>query len=132
MVDKTQFEKMNSPEQLNNSIKSTHPITWIALISVIIVLFGFFVWATVAKISYKIKGIASISSKTVTLSIEEKDLSKLQVGQKVVISHIEGSITSINEDGYPEVTNFDLEDGSYDYYIIYKTVSPIHYFGGHF
>ena len=130
MKHKTTIDKLTSPEDLNNSIKSTHPMTWIALISVITVLFGFFVWAIVAKIPFKIMGKAQITSGEVTLTLEEKDLSLLQVGQKVVISHVEGKILSIKEDGYPEVSNFELEDGNYDYFIVYKEVRPINYFGG--
>ena len=66
MAKRTKNE-ISSPEELNSHLVSTKPFTWIALISVILVLAGFFIWACLAKITYKLTGAAHISSSQVTL-----------------------------------------------------------------
>ena len=128
MKDKKVVNKVTTPEDLNKSLKSTHPITWVVLTSVLLCLVAFFVWSILAEIEYKIKGTATLVGGEATLNIEEKNLSKLKVGQKVVISSKEGKIEEIKEDGYPIVSNFELNDGDYEYYIVIKTIKPIDYF----
>ena len=128
MKDKKAVNKVTTPEDLNKSLKSTHPITWVVLTSVLLCLVAFFVWSILAEIEYIIKGTATLVGGEATLNIEEKNLSKLKVGQKVVISSKEGKIEEINEDGYPIISNFELNDGDYEYYIVIKTIKPIDYF----
>ena len=128
MKDKKALTKVNSPEDLNKTLKSTHPITWVVLTSVLLSLVAFFVWSMMAEIEYKIKGTATLVAGEATLNIKEKDLSKLKVGQKVVISSKEGTIKEIKDDGYPVISNFELNDGNYEYYIVIKTIKPIEYF----
>ena len=128
MKTKKAISKISSPDELNKRIESTNPVTWIALFSVILCLAGFFAWAFLTKIEYKIKGMAFIDNGKVTLTLKEKDLKQLQVGQKVYISKIEGEILSIKEDVYPVVSNYSLDDGDYEYYIITNTIRPIDYF----
>ena len=128
MKDKKALTIVNSPEDLNKTLKSTHPITWVVLTSVLLSLVAFFVWSMMAEIEYKIKGTATLVAGEATLNIKEKDLSKLKVGQKVVISSKEGTIKEIKDDGYPVISNFELNDGNYEYYIVIKTIKPIEYF----
>ena len=45
------------------------------------------------------------------------------------ISKIEGEILSFNE-GEPVVSEFDLEDGEYDYYVVLKEIRPIDFLMG--
>ncbi len=121
-------QKITNPEDLNSYLESTKPITWIILISVLLCLAGLFVWSFLAKITYKISGTALIESGEVTLNIEQSKLSELKVGQKVYISSQEGEILNIQEDGYPIISTFTLDDGQYDYYIVTKEMRPVDYF----
>ena len=121
-------QKITNPEDLNNYLESTKPITWIILFSVIICLVGLFVWSFFAKITFKIYGTALIESGEVTLNIEESKLSELKVGQEVYISSQKGEILNIKEDGYPVISTFTLDDGQYDYYIVIKETKPVDYF----
>ena len=120
--------EISSPDELNSNLVSTKPVTWIVLASVILALAGFFVWSILAKITYKLTGIAHISSNQVTLVIDSNRKSELKVGQKVYISSLEGEILEIKDDGNPIVSTFTLADGDYDYLIILKEMRPIDYF----
>ena len=128
MIRKRKIDKISNPDELDRYLVSTKPITWIAIVSVILALSGFFVWSFLARITFKITGTAHISSGAVTLNIEEKKLPELKVGQKVYIASLEGEILSINEDGYPTISTFTLADGDYDYYIVTRVTRPIDYF----
>ena len=115
---------INSPDELSKTLSYSSPATWITLISVILLLAGFFVWSFVYKIKVKVSGTATITSGSVTLRVDEKDLGSLKEGQKVYISGIEGQIVSFN-DNQPVVSSFQLNDGDYSYYIVVKEMKPI-------
>ena len=115
---------INSPDELSKTLSYSSPATWITLISVILLLAGFFVWSFVYKIKVKVSGTATITSGSVTLRVDEKDLGSLKEGQKVYISGIEGQIVSFN-DNQPVVSSFQLNDGDYNYYIVVKEMKPI-------
>ena len=117
---------ITNPKELNKNLQYSSPLTWVALSGVILLIIGFFVWSIVYKIEYKIEGIANIVSGAATLNVNSSSLNKLKVDQKVYISGLEGEIMSFDEDKQPVVTNFDLEDGEYPYFIeIY--ISPVEF-----
>ena len=128
---KKKNKSISSPEELNSHLQHSSPTTWIVLGLVIATLIGFFAWSFIYKLKIKISGNAVINSGNVTLNVLEKDLDKLEVGQLVYISNKEGKIASINDDGQPVVSNFDLEDGdNYKYYVVIKEMRPIDFLIG--
>ena len=127
MAKKNEYE-IKSPEDLNKQLRSAKPFTWCVLVAVILTLTALFLWSFFTKITYKIEGIAHISSGEATLVIDKKRLPELEVGQKVYISNIEGQIMSIKDDRTPVITTFELEDGDYTYLLIIKIIRPIDYF----
>lgn len=119
---------ISSPDDLNSHLQRTSIITWLTLILVILVLGAFFVWASIAKIPVKvITGDAHIQNGNVTLHVEEKDLEKLKVGQTVYILEVKGEILSIEEDGQPVVSTFDLPDQDTKYTIWIEEIRPIEF-----
>ena len=116
---------VSNQDELNKYLQHTSPVTWIILGLVIAILLGFFVWSFIYKLKIKITGSATIVSNEVTLHVDDADLGKLQAGQYVYISGKEGSILSINDDGQPVVSNFDLANGEYTYTVIIKEMRPI-------
>ena len=126
MAMKKKQVSITNPEELNKNLQYSSPLTWVMLSGVILLIIGFFVWSIVYKIEYKIEGLANIVSGAATLNVTPSSLNKLKVDQKVYISGLEGVIVSFDEDKQPVVTNFDLEDGEYPYYIeIY--ISPVEF-----
>ena len=73
--------------------------------------------------------MANIAKGQVTLVVEEKSLSKLQVGQKVYIAGQEGEILSF-KDELPVVSSFSLNDGDYEYYIVIGEKKPVDFLLG--
>ena len=118
-MKKNKFSVTN-PEELNKHLQHTSPFTWIILGAVTVLLLGFFVWSFLFKLPIKIVGDATISGGQVTLNISKADLNKLKAEQVVYVSDKEGKILSFDEDGQPVVSNFDLEDGTYTYKIVYS------------
>lgn len=113
-----------NPDELNKHLQYTSPTTWIILGIVMALLLSFIVWSCIFKIKIKITGTASINNNEVTIHIEEADKNKIEVGQKVYISNLEGEIKEIVNDE-PVITTFELPNGDYSYYIVIKEMKPI-------
>ena len=127
---KKSVSNITNPDDLDKALKHTSLVTWISLGIVAALLASFFVWSLIYKVAIKISGIANVNSGLVTLNVEQSHLSELAVGQKVYIDNKEGEITSIKDDGQPLVSNFTLEDGEYNYYIVVKEVHPFDFLIG--
>lgn len=121
---KKALKTINNPDELNKSLSYSSPTTWITLSIVIISLVGFFVWSLLYKIQIKVSGLATVVGGHVTLNVKDEDLSKLEDGQKVFISGVEGQIVSII-DSKPVVSTFSLNDGEYEYYVVVGEMKPI-------
>ena len=89
---------ISSPDDLNKNLQYSSPVTWIVLSLIIFLLAGLFVWASIYKIKFKLTGMANVSAGQVTLiDFEASSLEKLEAGQKIYISGIEGEILSIED-----------------------------------
>ena len=117
-------KSITNPDELNKSLQYSSPIAWIVLTSAVLLLAGFFVWASICQIQIKVTGTANVLAGQVSLVVEEASLKKLAVGQKVCISGLEGEIVSFIEN-QPVVSDFALDDGNYAYCIVIKEVKPI-------
>ena len=123
---KKTVKSISNPDELNENLQYTSPITWIILSISALALVGFFVWASLCKIKVKINGDASIKSGQAVLVIEDSKKEKVAVGQKVIINDKEGIILSF-DDNMPVVSSFDLTDGNYKYTIIIDEIRPIEF-----
>ena len=121
-----------SPDDLNKHLQHTSFVTWAVLILVIGLLIAFFTWGFLARLPVKLIGSAKVLNHQVTLNVNDSDLSKLQVGQKVIISDKEGEIIEFTTDTHqPVVSDFELPDGdNYTYTIILKEIRPIDFLIG--
>ena len=121
---KRKAKSITNPEELNKNLQYSSPIAWIVLTSAVLLLAGIFVWAATYRIQVKVTGTANVLAGQVSLVVEEASLKKLEVGQKVYISGLEGEIVSFIEN-QPVVSDFALDDGDYAYCIVIKEVKPI-------
>jgi len=117
-----------SPDELNKHLQSTSPVTWSVLVAIVALLGTFFGWSILAKLPAKIAGVATLSQGEASLRVATQDKPKLAVGQKVVISGIEGSIWTLDGD-MPMAKSFDLSDGEYPCYVV-REVRPIVFLWG--
>ena len=116
--------RISNPDEFNKHLQYTSPFVWIILVLVIGVLASFFAWSFLAKLEVKLTGKAVITSGDVTLQINNSDISKLKVGQKVYINDKQGEILSV-ENSSPVVSTIDLSDGEYDYKVVIGETRPI-------
>ena len=121
---KRKAKSITNPDELNKNLQYSSPIAWIVLTSTVLLLAGFFVWASICQIQIKVTGTANVLAGHVSLAVEKASLKKLEVGQKVYISGLEGEIVSFIENR-PVVSDFALDDGDYAYRIVIKEVKPI-------
>ena len=108
---------ISNPEDLEKNLQYISPITWIILSIVALLIAGLFSWSFLYKIQDKIIGKANVIAGEVTLNIDNSNLSKIKVGQKVYILDQVGEIVSI-KDRQPIVSSFSLVDGEYEYTLI--------------
>ena len=118
---------ISNPDELNKHLQRTSPVTWIVLGSVIALLLSFFAWSFLAKLPIRVMGSATLSNGEASLHVEESDLKKLAVGQKVVMEGKEGVIESYQGET-PKLSAFDLADGEYACYVVIQEKRPIEFF----
>ena len=126
---KKQQIRISNQEEFNKHLQHTSITTWVVLGAVIVALISFFLWSFIYKIDVKLTGKANVTSGTATLQIDDSDLNKLKVGQKVYIQNKEGEILSFNDD-QPMVSSYALDDGEYTYKIVLRQLRPIDFLLG--
>ena len=123
---------ITNPEDLNKYLQYTSPVTWIVLVSVILIFAGFFVFASLFKMQVKLNGVANIVDSVVALNVKEESLSKLKEGQYVYFTgtDVKVQIMSFYENGQPKVDNVSLDNGEHPYYIVLEEIRPISFLIG--
>jgi len=141
------LERVSSPEELNDYIKTTTPSLWILLIAIIVFLVGLIVWATVGTLESNHKVGCIVQNGTMTCLIPEADKVKatadsyVLIGEKqypvVITDELEEatllsdsqllhySELEIGDWYYYTVSSTDLEDGYYNGKIVYEQINPI-------
>ena len=129
-MSKNNYQGISNPDELNKRLQKTSPVTWIILGIVIAILASFFAWSVIHKINIRLFAKATVIDKNVTLHINDSDLNKLKVNQKVYISGKEGKILSFDESNNPVVSEFDLKNDEYTCYIVIKQMRPVDFLIG--
>ena len=127
-MDKGQI-RISNPEELNKHLQRTSLFTWIVLGAVTALLAAFFAWSCLFELTIKLTGMASVSGGAVVLRINQGDINKVSIGQKVYIEGQEGKIDSISEDK-ASASSFTLGDGEYPYTVILGQKKPIEFWFG--
>ncbi len=119
------LERISSPENLNDYLKVTKPAVWIILVSVIVLLAGFMVWAYFAYIGSFVSGKAEVhDGQAVILFADEDRAENIKTGMNVTIDGASGVITGVGYDTAGNVVaNADIVigDGTYQATVNYKT-----------
>lgn len=125
---KKALDRIASPEQLTDYLRVTNPGIWILLLVIILLLAGFFAWASIGKIETKTIAVAMVSEGTAQILTAGNE--ELDFGMTVRIGKEEYTIEMTEKDesgtniGYALVP---LSDGYYDAEVVLKTVTPISY-----
>ena len=116
-------ERISSPEQLNDYLKVTKPAVWIALLAVILLLAGFFVWGIFAHVGSYASGRAEVKNGAATVVFSDSFAKEVQAGMDVTIEGTSFVIAHVGYDSEGNVTaeaETTLADGTYDARVLYK------------
>jgi hypothetical protein len=120
------LDRIASPEQLTDYLHVTNPGIWVLFAVIILLLAGFFAWATIGQLEVVTDAKASVTDGTAQITV----LSSAQVnsGMTVRVGKEEFTVSTVDEDelgrtvAYAPVT---LANGNYDAKIVVESVSPI-------
>ncbi|MBR6172840.1 MAG: hypothetical protein IKQ49_06670 [Eubacterium sp.] len=120
------LDRIASPEQLNDYLRTTKPGAWILLSVIILVLVAFFSWASIGRLETTVPGKAAVEEGNARIIIlSDMDVS---VGMTVRVGESEFTISSVDRDenGYP-IANapVTIPAGNYDVEIVVESISPI-------
>ena len=92
---KQSLDRVNSPEQLNDYIKTSKPSIWLVIAAVLILLLSLFVWAIFGSLdtTVSISGVAADND----IVCFTDDVSALRVGSEVRIGDVTGTVLSVSE-----------------------------------
>ena len=123
---KQSLDRVNSPEQLNDYIKTASPNVWLAVFGVLILVLSFFVWTFFASLdtTVTIDGVA----KNNTVTCFTDDAGQIKINDKVKIGELTGTVLSVSEKpvsvsdaeaiaGADEYTLYCLELATWNYVI---------------
>ena len=120
---KESLERIESPEQLNQTLRVTNPSVWLLLTAVILLLVGLLVWGSFTYIDSVAYGSAEVSGGSMTLRFDdERAANNLEPGMRVTIGDSSTEIRSLGRDeqGVFAVADTDLADGVYEAGVQYK------------
>lgn len=141
------YERINSPEQLDQYLKTSNPGLWFMLTGIIVLLCGMLVWSFVGHLDTKLVCGSQCEKGSLEVYIPEGNLKEVKEGMTIDIENEKITITSIStepvkvgsnigkyiketgklEDGewvYIAKADCSLPDGSYKAEIIIDSVAP--------
>lgn len=141
------LERVSSPEDLNDYIKTTTPSLWVLLGAIIVFLIGAIIWGTYGKLESSHKVGCIVNNGVMTCLVPEADKVKatddsyVLIDEKqypVVITDVLEEATLVSDSYllhyselevgdwyYYTASSTDLEDGYYNGKIVYEQISPI-------
>ena len=122
---KKSLERLTEPEQLSDYLRVTRPAIWIALIAVIVVIVGLFLWANFVSIESALPGKAAVSDGVMTITFQDQLQAKnIETGMNVNIGDEDVPVTSVGtaENGAIIAgAHANVPDGTYDVSVTFKS-----------
>ena len=127
---KKTLERISSPEQLSDCLKVTSPGVWVILVTVILLLTGIFIWATVGNLETTVKDNVTVQDNKAVIASELSRNYKEGMTVRVQLKDKEEeySIESIETNDYGFSCAFftaDLPDGNYSAEVVTESIKPI-------
>ena len=129
LFKKEDLKRVSSPEQLNDYLHVTTPVTWIVLAAVVLILASLFIWSSVTAVESYAAGEAEVRGGVLTLRFDDADkAARVEVGMNVKVGERLAAVISVgsDEDGNAiAVADTDLPDGRYQAGVGYKRTQII-------
>ena len=110
-----QSNKVNSPEELNDYIKTSNPGAWLTVTSIIILLCSVLVWATFGSLNTTVT-LKGVSEETKTVCFVS-DINGIKNGNSVTVNGCDGKVSSVSEK--PLSREDVISEFSLDEYTVY-------------
>ncbi len=92
---KQSLDKVNSPEQLNDYIKTSNPSAWLIITAAIVLLVSVIIWGIFGSLDTTVSAKGIADGEVVTCYIS--DASDIEIGSKVKLGELEGEVLSVSE-----------------------------------
>ena len=129
LFKKEDLKRVSSPEQLNDYLHVTTPVTWIVLAAVVLILASLFIWSSVSAVESYAAGEAEVRGGVLTLRFDDADkAARVEVGMNVKVGERLVPVISVGSDDDGNaiaVADTDLPDGRYQAGVGYKRTQII-------
>ena len=129
LFKKEDLKRVSSPEQLNDYLHVTTPVTWIVLAAVVLILASLFIWSSVTAVESYAAGEAEVRGGVLTLHFDDADkAARVEVGMNVKVGERLVPVISVGSDDDGNaiaVADTDLPDGRYQAGVGYKRTQII-------
>ena len=113
---KKSLDKISSPEQINDYIKTSNIPSWIMLAVITAFLLGAFVWGIFGKVNVSIETIAVSSGANAVCYISETDIERITKNSTVSVGQEEYSISEISKQPYlagKHLSDYEIHMGDF-------------------
>ena len=120
------LDRLGSPEQLKDYLHVTNVGVWVFISMIILLLAGFFAWASLGKLETTVIGKAAVTGGTARITVIDR--AQVTPGMTVRIGDREVQVSEVREDDMGFTLAFapvELADGNYNAVIVIESVSPI-------
>lgn len=145
---KTSLDKVSSPEEINNYVKTVNPSAWIIFISIALLLAGAVLWGFWGTVYVTLESVAVCEDGEITCYVSENDmeqltdhayvsinsesyfiegLSQLPVPAADILSQYSMHLAGFDTDEWVYISsaNGEITDGIYPAEIVIERISPI-------
>ncbi|MDD6188738.1 MAG: hypothetical protein PUB32_04065 [Clostridiales bacterium] len=145
---KNSLDKISSPEQINDYIRTSNLSIWVIFIAAALLLIGVTVWGVFGTIDISVSSVAVCENGNVTCYISESDIEEISDTARARINGESYALTDVSELPVPAKNTLspyglhlagfdddewiylssvsaDIKDGMYKAAIIIESVSPI-------
>ena len=144
---RSNVERINSPEALNDYMRIASPGIWLILATVAIFLAGIIIWGIYGHLDTTVSVPLVVDNGTSTLYIEEYLLDSVKEGRSLTVGEAKGTVGDIDTNPiqassvfgtyrqhqfdlweeswlFPAKVNISLEDGVYTASVLVESASP--------
>ncbi len=140
---KKSVERISSPEELHDYMRVTSPRLWIVLVAIVVLLAGFIVYASMARMENTlpikmelfelVDEDEGIKHTAVSSTLPYSQMGLLEPGMRVRLGEEEGTVTYIYTDDqgnagiimHMDKEYLPLPSGIYDGVLVLESVTPI-------
>ena len=121
---KKSLDKIKSPEQLNDYVRTANPGVWLILCAVIVLLVGFCVWGIFGHIKTTVPAQITVDGGKIICTVDG-DIDKIKAGMTVEVGNSNGVVKFVDTENGKVKIDISLSNGVYEGKIITEDIAPL-------